>query len=103
MFWFILINCKEREFLKLSSLFSISCIHTLVASDFIYIVLKTKNKIRRGFHVFKDLSLLFFTERCSAKNLFKRKIKLQKKKDRRLFPLPCLYACLHLTGIRKPG
>lgn len=77
VFCFILINCKEREFLKLSSLFSISCIHTSVASDFIYIVLK--NKIRKGFHVFKNLSLLFFTELCSAKKLFKRKIKLQKK------------------------
>lgn len=92
MFCFILINCKEREFLKLSSLFSISCIHTLVASDFIYIVLK-KNKIRRGFHVFKNLSLLFFTELCSAKKLFKKKNKTAKK-GRKIFPLFYLYACL---------
>lgn len=51
--------------------------------------------------MFKNLSLLFFTELCSAKKVFKRKIKLQKK-DARLFPLLYLYACLHLTVIRKP-
>lgn len=40
MFCLTLMNCIKREFKKLHSLFSISCIHTLVASDFIYIVLK---------------------------------------------------------------
>lgn len=99
MFCFILINCKEREFLKLSSLFSISCIHTLVASDFIYIVLK-KNKIRRGFHVFKNLSLLFFTELCSAKKLFKKKNKTAKK-GHKAFSSSLFVCTIALVGIIK--
>lgn len=90
MFWFILINCKEREFLKLSSLFSISCIHTLVASDFIYIVLKKLG----DFMCLKICHFYSLQNYVVPKKLFKRKIKL-KKKDVRLFPLHYLYACLH--------
>lgn len=92
MFCFILINCKEREFLKLSSLFSISCIHTLVASDFIYIVLK-KIKLEGDFMCLKICHFYSLQNDVVPKNFLKRKIKLQKK-DIRVFSLLYLYACL---------
>lgn len=92
MFCFILINCKEREFLKLSSLFSISCIHTLVASDFIYIVLKKKIKLEGDFMCLKICHFYSLQNYVVPKNFLKRKIKLQKK-DIKLFPFPYLFAC----------
>lgn len=79
MFCFILINCKEREFLKLSSLFSISCIHTLVASDFIYIVLKKKIKLEGDFMCLKICHFYSLQNYVVPKNFLKRKIKLKKK------------------------